>query len=155
MRVPLPPTRARRQARLQQVEATFEPLAFDGAAARSYGQMATAVAEYGRSHRRRIADLLIAATLVLEPRAPGPVAPATCGSVTRRGRSDSNDFDSRSRVVVPISSDDRYLLHRGSGRHKGVEDRHFLTWPGTGAALRRRSQRHRLDWQRMNRLTLR
>ncbi|HUZ09003.1 MAG TPA: type II toxin-antitoxin system VapC family toxin [Acidimicrobiales bacterium] len=53
---------ARRQARLQQVEATFEPLAFDAAAARSYGQIIAAVAESDRSHRRRIADLLIAAT---------------------------------------------------------------------------------------------
>jgi hypothetical protein len=47
---------------LQQVEATFEPLAFDAAAARSYGQVVAAVADSGRSHRRRIADLLIAAT---------------------------------------------------------------------------------------------
>jgi hypothetical protein len=53
---------ARRQARLQQVEATFEPLAFDAAAARSYGLIVAAVADFGRSHRRRIADLLIAAT---------------------------------------------------------------------------------------------
>ena len=53
---------ARRQVRLQQVEATFEPLAFDAAAARSYGQILSAVAESGRSHRRRMADLLIAAT---------------------------------------------------------------------------------------------
>src|SRR5579875_3876652 len=54
--------RARRQARLQQIEATFEPLPFDAAAARSYGQVVAAVAETGRSPRRRIADLLIAAT---------------------------------------------------------------------------------------------
>src|SRR5450755_232420 len=53
---------ARRQARLQQVEATFEPLVFDAAAARSYGQVVAATVESGRSHRRRIADLLIAAT---------------------------------------------------------------------------------------------
>jgi predicted nucleic acid-binding protein len=53
---------ARRQARLQQVEATFEPLPFDVAAARSYGQVIAAVADSGRSHRRRVADLLIAAT---------------------------------------------------------------------------------------------
>ena len=53
---------ARRQARLQQVEATFEPLPFDATAARSYGQIVAAVAETGRSHRRRVADLLIAAT---------------------------------------------------------------------------------------------
>jgi len=53
---------ARRQARLQQVEAIFEPLPFDATAARSYGQIVAAVAGTGRSHRRRIADLLIAAT---------------------------------------------------------------------------------------------
>jgi predicted nucleic acid-binding protein len=54
--------RARRQARLQQVEATFDAIAFDAAAARSYGQVVAAVVEIGRSHRRRLADLLIAAT---------------------------------------------------------------------------------------------
>ena len=70
---------ARRQARLQQVEATFEPLPFDAAAARSYGQIVAAVAETGRSPRRRIADLLIAATahatgLALYTRNPGDFA---------------------------------------------------------------------------------
>jgi predicted nucleic acid-binding protein len=54
--------RARRQARLQQIEATFEPLPFDVAAARSYGQIVAAVIDAGRSHRSRVADLLIAAT---------------------------------------------------------------------------------------------
>jgi predicted nucleic acid-binding protein len=53
---------ASRQARLQQVEATFEPLAFDTAAARSFGQIVAAVYSAGRSHRSRVADLLIAAT---------------------------------------------------------------------------------------------
>jgi hypothetical protein len=53
---------ARRQARLQQLEATFEPLSFDATAARSYGQIVAAVVEAGQSHRRRVADLLIAAT---------------------------------------------------------------------------------------------
>ena len=53
---------ARRQARLQQVEATFDAIAFDAPAARSYGQVVSAVLAIGRSHRRRIADLLIAAT---------------------------------------------------------------------------------------------
>ena len=52
---------ARRQARLQQVEATFEPHPFEVAAARSYGQIVAAVVDSGRSHRRRVADLLIAA----------------------------------------------------------------------------------------------
>jgi predicted nucleic acid-binding protein len=54
--------RARRQARLQQVEAAFDPLPFDIVAARSYGQIVAAIAETGRSHRRRVADMLIAAT---------------------------------------------------------------------------------------------
>ena len=67
---------ARRQARLQQIEATFEPLAFDARVARSYGQVVAAVSNTGRSHRRRVADLLIAATahangLVLYTRNPG------------------------------------------------------------------------------------
>jgi predicted nucleic acid-binding protein len=45
-----------------EAEATFDAIAFDAAAARSYGQVVAAVVEIGRSHRRRIADLLIAAT---------------------------------------------------------------------------------------------
>jgi hypothetical protein len=53
---------ARRQTRLQQVEATFDPIPFDADAARSYGQVVAAVADAGRSHRPRIADLFIAAT---------------------------------------------------------------------------------------------
>ncbi len=67
---------ARRQSRLQQIEARFEPLPFDAAAARSYGQVVAAVIEIGRSHRPRVADLLIAATahsngLALYTRNPG------------------------------------------------------------------------------------
>jgi predicted nucleic acid-binding protein len=54
--------RARRQTRLQQVEATFDPIPFDVSAARSFGRVVAAVSEAGRSHRPRIADLLIAAT---------------------------------------------------------------------------------------------
>lgn len=50
-----------RQARLQQTEATFEPIAFDAAAARSFGQIVAAAASTGRTHRSRMADLLIAA----------------------------------------------------------------------------------------------
>jgi predicted nucleic acid-binding protein len=53
--------RARRQARLQQAEALFDPIDFDRAAARSYGEVVAAVAAMGRSHRARLADLLIAA----------------------------------------------------------------------------------------------
>lgn len=50
-----------RQARLQQTEATFEPIPFDAAAARSFGQVVAAVASTGRTHRSRMADLVIAA----------------------------------------------------------------------------------------------
>jgi predicted nucleic acid-binding protein len=53
---------ARRQARLQEVEAKLEPLGFDGATARSYGLMVAAVVREGRQPRSRLADLLIAAT---------------------------------------------------------------------------------------------
>ncbi len=56
-----PLERARRQARLQQVESVFEPLEFDAASARSFGQVVAAVVAGGRSHRSRVADLLIAA----------------------------------------------------------------------------------------------
>ncbi|MHB1210163.1 MAG: PIN domain-containing protein [Acidimicrobiales bacterium] len=65
-----------RQARLQQTEATFESIPFDAAAARSFGQIVAAVASTGRTHRSRMADLLIAAIahangLELYTRSPG------------------------------------------------------------------------------------
>lgn len=53
---------ARRQARLQEIESTFEPLPFDAAAMTSYGLVVAAVVAAGRSPRSRLADLLIAAT---------------------------------------------------------------------------------------------
>jgi predicted nucleic acid-binding protein len=53
---------ARRQARLQQVEALFDPLPLDVAASRSYGLVVAAVVAGGRRHRSRVADLLVAAT---------------------------------------------------------------------------------------------
>ncbi len=56
-----PLEKARRQARLQQVESLFDPLDFDAGAARSFGQVVAAVVAAGRSHRSRVADLLIAA----------------------------------------------------------------------------------------------
>ncbi len=68
--------RARRQDRLQRVEATFEPIPFDGEAARAYGRIYAAVVAAGRKPRRRLADLQIAATalangLALITRNPG------------------------------------------------------------------------------------
>ena len=57
-----PAERAKRQVRLQEVEAKLEPLGFDGAAVRSYGLIVAAVVREGRKPRSRFADLLIAAT---------------------------------------------------------------------------------------------
>jgi hypothetical protein len=74
-----PAEAARRQARLQEVESQLEPLPLDAAAARSYGQMVAGAVAAGRSHRRRVADLMIAATahangLVLYTRNPDDFA---------------------------------------------------------------------------------
>ncbi|MGH2881067.1 MAG: type II toxin-antitoxin system VapC family toxin [Solirubrobacteraceae bacterium] len=57
--------RARRQERVQLVEATFEPLPFDDGAARAYGRVYAAQVAAGRRARgRRAVDLLIAAVAV-------------------------------------------------------------------------------------------
>lgn len=57
-----PDERARRQERLQLVEATFEPLPFDDGPARAYGRVYAAQLAAGRKARgRRAMDLLIAA----------------------------------------------------------------------------------------------
>lgn len=57
--------RARRTLVLQQAEQEFEALPFDAVAARIYGQLNGAVPDQGRTPRRRIADLQIAATAVV------------------------------------------------------------------------------------------
>jgi hypothetical protein len=55
--------RARRQDRLQRAEAAFDPLPFDGEAARAYGRLYAAEVASGRKARgARALDLLIAAT---------------------------------------------------------------------------------------------
>lgn len=72
--------RARRQERLQRVEATFDPLPFDATAARAYGRVYAAIAAAGRKARgRRAVDMLIAAValagaLPLYTRNPGDFA---------------------------------------------------------------------------------
>ena len=71
-----PAEAARRQARLQEVESQLEPLPLDAGAARSYGQIVAGAVDAGRSHRPRVADLMIAATahangLALYTRNPG------------------------------------------------------------------------------------
>lgn len=57
-----PLKRAARTAVLQHAEATFDPLPYDHAAARLYGQLCAAVRNIGRQPRTRAADLMIAAT---------------------------------------------------------------------------------------------
>lgn len=54
--------KARRQDRLQWAAATWDPVPFDTAAARTYGRVFAATKMAGRSSRTRLADLLIAAT---------------------------------------------------------------------------------------------
>lgn len=57
-----PDERGRRQDRLQRAEAAFDPLPFDGEAARAYGRIYSAVVAAGRKARgARAVDLLIAA----------------------------------------------------------------------------------------------
>jgi predicted nucleic acid-binding protein len=57
-----PVKRAGRIGILQHVEATFDPLPYDQAAARLYGQICAAVGAVGREPRKRAPDLMIAAT---------------------------------------------------------------------------------------------
>lgn len=54
--------RAARQAHLQEAEADFDPLPFDRAAARAFGQVAASLRKSGRKTTARAYDALIAAT---------------------------------------------------------------------------------------------
>ncbi|MBI2965015.1 MAG: type II toxin-antitoxin system VapC family toxin [Chloroflexi bacterium] len=54
--------RAERQAALQHVEANFDPLPFDAAAARAFGRVAPSLRRAGRTTSARAYDALIAAT---------------------------------------------------------------------------------------------
>jgi predicted nucleic acid-binding protein len=58
--------RARRLEILQRAESEFDPIAFDAEAARVYGRVIAAVIAAGRKPRRRVADLMIAATAIAE-----------------------------------------------------------------------------------------
>lgn len=58
--------RARRLDVLQRAEHEFDPIPFDIEAARIYGRVCAAVIGAGRKPRRRIADLMIAATAISE-----------------------------------------------------------------------------------------
>ena len=56
--------RAARQAHLQQAEADFDPLPFDAAAARAFGQVAADLRQAGRKVGARAYDALIAAVAI-------------------------------------------------------------------------------------------
>lgn len=56
--------RARRMAQVQQAEADFEPIAFDAAAARAFGQVAASLRRSGRKPAARAMDALIAAVAI-------------------------------------------------------------------------------------------
>ena len=58
--------RARRLDVLQRVEHEFDPIPFDAEAARAFGRVAAAMVVAARKPRRRIADLMIAATALAE-----------------------------------------------------------------------------------------
>ena len=58
--------RARRLEILQRTENEFDPVPFDVEAARIYGRVAASVVAASRKPRRRVADLMIAATAIAE-----------------------------------------------------------------------------------------
>jgi predicted nucleic acid-binding protein len=58
--------RARRLEILQRTENEFDPVPFDAEAARLFGRVTAAVIAAGRTPRRRVADLMIAATAIAE-----------------------------------------------------------------------------------------
>ena len=58
--------RARRLEILQRAENEFDPVPFDAEAARLFGRITGAIIAAGRTPRRRIADLMIAATAIAE-----------------------------------------------------------------------------------------
>jgi predicted nucleic acid-binding protein len=56
--------RAARQAHLQQAESDFDPLPFDAAAARAFGQVAASLRRVGRKPAARAYDAMIAAICI-------------------------------------------------------------------------------------------
>jgi tRNA(fMet)-specific endonuclease VapC len=56
--------RARRVAQVQQAEADFEPIVFDAAAARAFGQVVSSLRRSRRKPAARALDALIAATAI-------------------------------------------------------------------------------------------
>jgi tRNA(fMet)-specific endonuclease VapC len=58
--------RAARQTHLQEAEADFDPLPFDRASARAFGQVAASLRRSGRKTAARAYDALIAATAITQ-----------------------------------------------------------------------------------------
>lgn len=56
--------RARRQAHLQQAESDFDPISFDTAAARAFGQVAASLRRAGRKPAARAYDAMIASIAI-------------------------------------------------------------------------------------------
>ncbi len=56
--------RAARQAHVQQAESDFDPIPFDAAAARAFGQVAASLRRTGRKTAARAYDAMIAATAI-------------------------------------------------------------------------------------------
>ncbi len=56
--------RSTRQARLQQVEADFEPIPFDASAARAFGRVSASLRRAGRKPTARAFDAMIAAIAI-------------------------------------------------------------------------------------------
>ena len=97
--------RARRQDRLQRAEAAFDPLPFDGEAARAYGRIYAAEAASGRKARgTRASDLLIAATacgagLPIYTRNPGDFQSLGGSSKSSRSERTPGDQEVRARAI--------------------------------------------------------
>jgi predicted nucleic acid-binding protein len=121
--------RARRTEALQRAESEFDPVPFDAEAARIYGRVTAAVAA-GRKPRRRIADLMIAATAISEglplyTTNPGDyagleklvrVVPVTRAPLPHEKRQDPRLAASRARCVPPVTLPIVVADHRQAGR---------------------------------------
>jgi tRNA(fMet)-specific endonuclease VapC len=75
--------RAARQAHLQQAEADFDPIAFDAAAARAFGQVAASLRRGGRKSSARAFDALIAATALANDLPVYTCNPSDFGGIDR------------------------------------------------------------------------
>jgi predicted nucleic acid-binding protein len=75
--------RAARQAHLQQAEADFDPLPFDAAAARVFGQIAADLRASGRKVRARAYDALIAAVAITNELPLHTTNPAAFAGISR------------------------------------------------------------------------